>query len=134
MHINWQEVPSFEEGIPKEAVPFWSGVVEYKNILGEHPFGALASYALSCLTTPISNALVERIVSFVTSVKTKPRNTISTKLLAAIVGIRSHLYFGERCSKDFIVTPRVLSLFSMPRMYKRNETVIDHGIEDLFDI
>ena len=134
LQINWQEVSSLKEGIPKEAVPFWSGVAEYKNMLGEHPFGALANYALSCLTTPISNALVERIFSLVTSVKTKPRNRMSTKLLEVIVRIRLHLQFGERCCKDFIVTPRMLSLFSMSYMYKRNETDIDHWIEDLFDI
>ena len=53
----------FKEGIPKEAIPFWSGVAEYTNLLREQPFEALANYALSCLTTPISNAVMERIFS-----------------------------------------------------------------------
>ena len=61
--INWQEAPSFKEGIPKEAISFWSGIAQYTNLLREHPFEALANYALSCLTTPISNAVMERIFS-----------------------------------------------------------------------
>ena len=62
------------DGIPQEAVAFWSGVHQYQNSVQEFPFTDLAAYALTCLTTPTSNAVVERIFSFVTNVKTKNRN------------------------------------------------------------
>ena len=69
--VNWRDEPVFKDGIPQEAVPFWSGVLQYQNSVQEFPFADLAAYALACLTTPTNNAVVERIFSYVTNVKTK---------------------------------------------------------------
>ena len=54
--IDWITV--FKDGIPTDAVQFWVTVFGYRNDLEEKPFKELASYALSCLTTPTSNAVV----------------------------------------------------------------------------
>eukprot|EP00794_Sanderia_malayensis_P009867 gene9867-biopygen8124 len=115
--VNWSEEPMFKEGIPKESVPFWSGVLRYQNSALEYPFADLATYALSCLTTPTSNAVVERIFSYVTNVKTKQRNRMGTTMLEAIVRIRTRLHFGEKCCKDFVPSQRMLSLFNSETMY-----------------
>jgi len=101
-----------KEGIPQDSSNFWAAVFLYKNALGERPFKGLASYALSCLTTPTSNVVVERIFSYVTAVKTKPRNKMSPVMLEAIVRIKTNLHFENKCCKDFRVIPRMLELFN----------------------
>lgn len=123
LHVDWNaETAVFDKGIPTDAVGFWSGVLEYRNLLGNSPFADLATYALVCLTTPISNAVVERIFSYVTAVKTKPRNRMSPCMLQAIVRIRTHLYFQNKCCKDFVPSPRMLALFDSNNMYKAAST------------
>ena len=101
-----------KEGIPQDSSKCWAAVFLYKNALGERPFNELASYALSCFTTPTSNAVVERIFSYVTAVKTKPRNKMSPVMLEAIVRIKTNLHFDNKCWKDFRVIPRMLELFN----------------------
>ena len=61
LYVDWQESGVFKDGIPTEAVSFWSGVLDYRNLVGNSTYGDLAAYALACLTTPTSNAVVERI-------------------------------------------------------------------------
>ena len=71
----------------KEAVKFWCGVFEYENHMKEHSFEELSSYSLPFsnypLTTPMSNAVFERIFPHVTNVKIKKRKRISVKMLKA---------------------------------------------------
>eukprot|EP00795_Rhopilema_esculentum_P000533 gene533-10216_t len=110
--VNWREEPVFKDGIPQEAVAFWSGVHQYQNSVQEFPFTDLAAHALACLTTPTSNAVVERIFSYATNVKTKNRNRMGVTMVEAIVRIRSQLHFGEKCCKDFVPSQKMLSLFN----------------------
>lgn len=112
MYVNWNENGVLKDGIPVEAVSFWSGVLEYKNLLGNNPYHHLATYALACLTTPTSNAVVERMFSYVTAIKTKSRNKMSSSMLDAIVRIRTHLYFRDKCCKNFVPSKRMLKLFT----------------------
>ena len=72
LHTNWNEEAIFHGGIPTDAVTLWSGILQYRDLLHSGPFKELGNYALSCLTTPVSNAVVERIFSFVTSIKKNP--------------------------------------------------------------
>ncbi|KAK3921789.1 Protein ZBED8, partial [Frankliniella fusca] len=73
-----------------DIVHFWGCVLKCSNALGEHPFKELALFALRCLTIPISNAVVERIFSFLSAVKTKQRNRMQVLLLEALIRIRAH--------------------------------------------
>ena len=50
---------------------FWSKSATLKNAGGELIMKDLAEFALKVYSLPISNALVERVFSKVTSVKTK---------------------------------------------------------------
>ncbi len=142
-YVDWQESRVFKDGIPPDAVSFWSGVREYHNLTGSITFGDLATYALACLTTPTSNAVVERVFSYVTGTKTKSRNRMSSPMLEAIVRIRTHMYFHEKCCKDFVATKRMLELFNSKNLYSQNAKenlddnsqlyrVIDQDEEDLF--
>jgi len=61
-HLKKMEPP------PLDTEQFWIGVLQHKV------FKELATFALTCLVTPVNSAVVERIFSLVSSVKTKERN------------------------------------------------------------
>ena len=74
LHRNWKEDPIFNGTIPETTVAFWARIIQFQTSLGDKPFEKLATYAMDCLTNPVSNAVVERAFSLVTAVKTKQRN------------------------------------------------------------
>ena len=111
LYVNWQESGVFKDSIPTDAVSFWSSVLDYRNLDGNSTYGDLVAYALACLTTPTNSAVVERIFSYVTEIKTKSWNKMTSSMLEAIVRIRTHLYFKEKCCKNF-ATKRMLELFT----------------------
>ena len=112
---------SFKDDIPTDAVSFWSGVLDYPNLVGYSTYGDLAAYALACLTTSTSNAVVERI--FICH-----RNKDKVKEQDDLFHARSHckdphhLYFKEKCCKNFVATKRMLELFTPKNMYKGSGT------------
>ena len=95
VHHDWREDSSFNGTIPNTAAAFWSRVAEAKNSLRDKPFKELTTYALNCLTTPVSNAVVERTFSLLASIKTKQRNRMKLELLNAIIRIRSNSSLGR---------------------------------------
>ena len=66
-------------------------------------FTELADYALSCLSIPISTAVVERVFSQVTFIKNKQRNRLKVPMLDALLTIKSHLQVRDMCCKHFQV-------------------------------
>ena len=117
MHRDWKEDSSFDGTIPDTTVAFWSRVADVQTSLGDKPFKELATYALNCLTTPVSNAVVERSFSLLAAIKTKQRNRMKLELMNAIIRIRSKLQFGENCCVDFKTTRRMLELFTAKQLY-----------------
>ena len=113
--VNWKD--EFGSKIPDDPVHFWSVVRKFKNALVENCFEELAISALSAYCLPLSNAVVERIFSHITNVKSKLRNKLSTEVLSGIIRIKSRLHFSGKCCKDFTVTKKMLSMFNnlMPR-------------------
>jgi hypothetical protein len=60
--VDWQEEALFKkDGLPVNTKQFCIGVLQHKA------FKELATFALTCLITPVSNAVVERIFSLVSS-------------------------------------------------------------------
>ena len=93
--VEWCEEECFaESGNPADYLELWQGVAKLNN------FKNLAS----CLMTPTGKAIVERIFSLVTAIKTKPLSETPVKLLDALVRIRSHLLSNAICFNDFICT------------------------------
>ncbi|KAK3745876.1 hypothetical protein RRG08_015603 [Elysia crispata] len=72
----------------------------------------LAPKSLTCLTTPVSNACVERIFSLVTAVKTKPRNRMQVSLLEAIIRIRATQILSGKCCHHFSASQSMIELHS----------------------
>jgi hypothetical protein len=110
--VNWTEESIFNGTIPNSSVTFWSGVLRYTNSANVQPFRDLAEYCLSCLSMPVSNAVVERTFSVVSTVKTKTRNRMQLRTLEAIVRIRSHLSQKSACCREFQVTKNMLQRFT----------------------
>lgn len=131
LHVAWTEESIFDGEIPLDSVSFWSRVQQYKTSSGKYVFKELSNYVLACLTTPVSNAVVERIFSTVTNVKTKSRNRLHTDMLDSIIRIRSHLQFQNKCCKDFKVTARMLQLFNAANMYATPNQ--EEEIEDILE-
>jgi len=67
--VDWkEEAPFKKDGLPVDTEQFWIGVLQHKA------FKELATFALTCLITPVGNAVVERIFSLVSSIKMKARS------------------------------------------------------------
>ena len=65
--VDWKDhFPDSQ--IPTDSESFWTGVLKYEDAAGNKKFRMLALYALSCLSIPLSNAVVERLFSTVTFV------------------------------------------------------------------
>ena len=117
LHI-WSEESVFENGIPEDSQSFWAGICKYENSLGLKPYKELALYALACLSCPVSNAVVERVFSIVTCVKTKYRNQMSVKVLDSIVRVRTHLMMMDMCCTKFEITDHMLQKFNSDMYYE----------------
>ena len=51
--VDWkEEAPFKEDGLPVDTEQFWIGVLQHKA------FKELATFTLTCLITPVSNALL----------------------------------------------------------------------------
>ena len=101
--VDWkEEAPFKKDGLLVDTKQFWIGVLQHQA------FEELATVALTCLITPVSNAVVERIFSLVSSVKTKARNRMQLNLLDAIVRVRAELLLSRKCCKDFTASPEML--------------------------
>ena len=136
---QWSEELMFEEGIQTDPVEFWSKIAKYTDSLGQHEFQEIAEYALNCLVMPVSNASVEIIFSHVTFIKSKLRNSMKTRMLEAILRIRTKLHFRNRCCVDFAPTRRMLDMFNSKNTYSggdsdeddNNDT--DVAVEEIFE-
>ncbi len=100
--------------------------------MGEQSFKDLASYALACLTTPTSNAIVERIFILRHQYKDeKAKQNVSWNARSHT----AHPYppsFGQKCCKDFLVTEKMISLFNSDIRYTAKEDDDDLAILDSF--
>jgi hypothetical protein len=80
-------------------------------------FKELATFALTCLITPVSNAVFERKFSLVSSVKTKARNRMQLSLLDAILRVRAELLLSSKCCIDFTASPEMPKNFTLDKVY-----------------
>jgi hypothetical protein len=93
--VDWKEAAPFKKcGFPVHSEQLWIGVLQHKA------FEELATFALTCLITPVSNAVVERIFSLVSPIKTKARNIMQN-------------FCFHTCCKDFIASPEILKKSSI---------------------
>ena len=73
---------------------FWSEISDYRDASGENPFKDIATFAISLLILPNSNAEVERLFSNMDIVNNKLRNKMLLPMLSPILtveyGMKKH--------------------------------------------
>lgn len=125
LQLQYDKLPSVDwkqefarNAIPTDSVTLWASVQKYENAAGAKCFAELSKMVLNARALPLSNVYVEKIFSYITSIKSKVRNMLCLGTMEAVLRIRSHLAGVENCCKDFQVTDRMLSLFNNS-MYTR---------------
>lgn len=91
---------------------FWACVLNTSNAIGEYPFKELASFALRAITLPVSNAVVERLFSFMNNIKDKKRNKLQLSMLDSLLRLSVHLKTFNKCCTDFEVSRDMLNRFT----------------------
>ena len=99
LHI-WKEEEIFGGELPNDSAQFWAKILQYKLSDDQQPYKELAQYALDSLSVRVSNAIVERIFSHVTYVKNKNSNSLSIKMLDAILRVCLTLKLQGKCCTD----------------------------------
>ena len=127
--IDWQEVFG-DSGIPIDGSKFWIKAMNVKDSGGEQILKDLALFALKVYSMPISNAVVERVFSRVTSVKTKLQNRMGFELLSSILRIKTYVELNGGCCLSFQPTPAMLHFDSSMYNMKNNET---KEVEDMLN-
>ncbi|MEN2499057.1 MAG: hypothetical protein MHMPM18_003301 [Marteilia pararefringens] len=98
--------------------------IDFLSHVASNPANSeIGKYAMSLLTIPFSNAVVERILSIVGSVKTKAQNRLSVSSLEAVVIVRDFVNFTGKCCLEFAPTDRMLLKFN-----KKNTTLNNYVI------
>ncbi|XP_064082888.1 uncharacterized protein LOC135198847 [Macrobrachium nipponense] len=90
-------------------------------------------FALKVYSLPISNALVERVFSRVTSVKTKLRNRMGLDLLTSILRIKTSLELNGKCCTGFEPKRSMLNFDSSIYKNEENEECLVDDLLDIFD-
>ncbi|KAK8768032.1 hypothetical protein V5799_021696 [Amblyomma americanum] len=116
----WSEEAVFDGELPEDSATFWVGIFKYENSKRVKPYKELALYALACLSYPMSNAVVERVFSEFTCVKTEYKNKMSLETLNAIVRIRTTLASRKMCCLKSIVTDDMLSRYRSDIYYAQS--------------
>ena len=71
----------------KNTQDFWDEVLQFENADGTKKFGNISFFALTLLSLPYSNGVVERGFSVMGTVKTKLRNKLAVRTVNAILQI-----------------------------------------------
>ena len=108
--VDWASACGGE--IPSDSCEFWVKVLHHLDSAGVPPCRDLARWALTLLSLPISNAIVERSFSMMNIVKNKLRNRMLLPMLNSIVVFRLWLSVcGIWCSQ-FEPTKKMLQFNS----------------------
>ncbi|KAI4454137.1 hat family dimerization domaincontaining protein-related [Holotrichia oblita] len=126
--VNW----NLEKDISSHN--FWVKVLEYQNAGGVHIYANIAKFALTTLTLPISNAFVERIFSFMNTIKTKFRNKINIPLLEALLRIKTEFVINDTCCHKFVPSKAMFQKCNatMYNFKKQAEGDVNDELVDIF--
>ena len=89
----------------------------FKSAGGKFIFKELATYALTLLNLPSSNAVVERVFSIMNTIKTKLRKSMLIEMLDALLRVRIRFYSNNVCCNTFIPTPAMMADFNYKVLY-----------------
>ena len=108
--VDWASACGGE--IPSDSCEFWVKVLHHLDPVGVPPFLDLSKWALTLLSQPISNAVVERSFSLMDTVKNKLRNRMLLPMLNSIVVFRLWLSVCGICCSQFEPTKKIFNFNS----------------------
>lgn len=118
----------------KDAIGFWAEVFEDKDAGGNKRFENIARFALSLLTTPISNATVERAFSIYAVIKDKLRNKLSISTMQSLMMVRYSLKRDHKDCVNFQPTAQMLKNFTTSMYdFKNQDKSAEQNKQSTFD-
>lgn len=130
---QWRQIHLLSWKNTKNTKEFWYEVLNFKDLAGENRFEDLATFAISLLVLPHSNADVERLFSMMNVVKTKQRNRMKIELLSSILTIRAGLARADKCCNNYILPNSVVQKIGTKEIYSslpENVNVSDSSEDD----
>ncbi|KYN05247.1 hypothetical protein ALC62_03851, partial [Cyphomyrmex costatus] len=112
----------------KNADKFWAKLLNFKNILNEHEYFNISSFALNVLSIPHSNAECERIFSKVNLIKTKSRNRLATKTINGILLTAQCVKQNNSCVK-FVSDIKMINAINI-NMYDHHKQDVCNKVDD----
>nr|XP_015840033.1 PREDICTED: uncharacterized protein LOC107398961 [Tribolium castaneum] len=113
INVNW-----YTDNNTMSSETFWIRVYSYKNAGGQFIFRELANFAITALSLPLSNAVVERVFSTMNFIKSKVRNKIDISLLDALLRLKTYFNVEKICCNTFVPSMEMLQKFNV-NMYKQ---------------
>lgn len=118
----WQETSNLEA--------FWCEVYNDVDSAGNKRYQNIATLALSLLSLPISNAVVERAFSVYNVIKNNLRNSLSIQVMQSIMMTRYFLKIDGLSCINFKPTESMLQKFNV-NMYDHKTT--DHSLNNVIN-
>lgn len=112
-----------------QSVEFWNEVGTCTDAGGVFAFKEAASFAMSFLVLPFSNADVERTFSQMNLIKNKVRNRMGLELLNAILMIKSWLHANNVCCHDYEVPGDMVAMMKSQVIYNRETQAVSDDEE-----
>ena len=106
-----------QDGAGQDREQFWAGMSEICMANGEKKYQHVSDLAMAILSTPVSNASVERLFSVMNVVKCKQRNAMGIDMLEAILTVRSYLANFRQSCVTYEVSDRMLAAFRSDVIY-----------------
>lgn len=125
---EWHQIHLIKWNETKNTKKFWNEVLHFKDAQGQSRFEELATFAITLLILPHSNADVERVFSSMNLIKNKQRNRMSLKLLTAILRVRCGLMLQGKCCNDYELPVSVVKQIGTKESYQSDNE--DDGAEE----
>lgn len=126
---EWNMLSNKQWDNTDETVLFWSEVYEDRDSGGNRRFENVAKFALALLTTPISNADVERAFSIYAVIKDKLRNKLALEMVQSIMMVKFSLKRDYEQCTSFVPTKEMLSRFTVHMYDFKNDTEKVNDVE-----
>ncbi|GBP01563.1 hypothetical protein EVAR_101094_1 [Eumeta japonica] len=115
---QWHQIHLLKWNETNNTKKFWNEVLHFKDAQGNSRFDELATFAITLLILPHSNADVERLFSSMNIIKNKQRNRMTLKLLTAILRVRCGLRLEGKCCNNYEVPVSVVKQIGTKESYQ----------------
>ncbi|GBP66314.1 hypothetical protein EVAR_77931_1 [Eumeta japonica] len=115
---QWHQIHLLKWNETNNTKKFWNEVLHFKDAQGNSRFDELATFAITLLILPHSNADVERLFSSMNVIKNKQRNRMTLKLLTAILRVRCGLRLEGKCCNNYEVPVSVVKQIGTKESYQ----------------